>query len=139
MKTKKNRTEIIYDYICHQWQENGLVPTMSEIAEDCEMAVSTVREHLSRLEAQGRIIREPYKSRGIRLVEAINPNNETAEIVYDYLLKNVIGGEVPSQEEIADTCLISRDKVRRALIWLEAQGRIKRGKGQRNIHLIEES
>jgi DNA-binding GntR family transcriptional regulator len=137
MSKRKNRTEEVYEYLRQQWQEERNVPTMREMAEACEMTVSTVREHLSCLEAQGWVMRKAYKSRGTRIIEATNPNNETAEIVYDYLLKNVIGGEVPSQEEIADACLISRDKVRRALIWLEAQGRIKRGEGQRNIHLIE--
>lgn len=136
MTQRKNRTDCVYEYIQEQWQEAS-VPTLSEISIACQMSVSTVREHLSRLEAQGKITREPYKSRSIRLTESSVKSNETAEMVYDYLVENELDGEIPSQEEMATACLLSRDKVRRALIWLEAQGRIERGKGQRSIRLLD--
>lgn len=91
---------------------------------------------LSQLEAQGHIIRQRYKSRGIRLVEDETQENDRAEDVYQFLLETVPTGDIPSQDEIAKACLLSRSAVRLALIWLEAQDRIERGEGQRDIRLV---
>ena len=113
------------------------IPTQREIAKGCGISLSKVNDYLSQLEAQGRIIRIPFKSRGIRLVEGNLQENDTAEDVYDYLLDTIPLGEAPTQKEIGAACFLSRGDVRRALIWLEAQGRIKRGAGQRDIQLIE--
>lgn len=44
-------------------------PSIGDIAGSCGIARSTVAYHLNRLEAAGRIERDPWVDRGIRVVE----------------------------------------------------------------------
>lgn len=46
---------------------NGLSPTVREIAKNCHMNISTVARYLDVLEAQERITRLPNTSRSIRI------------------------------------------------------------------------
>ena len=136
MSDNTSKLERVYQYLQTCWQEEQMMPTQREIAQACGISKSRLANYLSQLEAQGRIERQAYKSRGIRLVDNELQNNETAEAVFRFLLDTVPSGDVPSQDEIATACFLSRNTVRLALIWLETQGRIERGAGQRDIRLI---
>lgn len=138
-KTIKQHKEDVYAYLKQRWEQEHYVPTQREIAIDCGISPVTLNKCLDILEAQGRITRQALQSRNIRMVEASDKQekNEIAEAVYAYLLEVLSTGTAPTQQEIADACYISRSAVRRALLWLEAQERIVRGQGQRNIRLPE--
>ena len=136
MTDKKTKAEIVHTYLQEMWQEKQQIPTQRDIAKHCGISLSRLSDVLSQLEAQGHIIRQRYKSRGIRLVEDETQENDRAEDVYQFLLETVPTGDIPSQDEIAKACLLSRSAVRLALIWLEAQDRIERGEGQRDIRLV---
>lgn len=137
MTYREEGIEAVYQFIRLYKEDGHGSPTLREISESCDLSVTTVNEYLSHLEAQGKIERAPYKSRSIRLVDVENPRNETAEEVLSYIEETLAKDEYPSQLEIAKACLLSRAEVRRALAWLEGQGRIERDKGQRNIRIIE--
>jgi DNA-binding GntR family transcriptional regulator len=127
----------VYQFIQSFKEEYGISPTLREIGDACTVSLGTVSEYLSHLEAQGKIKRLPYKSRGIRLTKVNKRSDERAGEVYDYIEDALEDGESPSQVEIAEACFLSRAEVRRALIWLEGQGWIERKEGQRNIRIIE--
>ena len=131
----KARIERVYQYIVDCWEQDHAIPTQREIARDCELAGGTVSSVLSILEAQGRISRNPLKSRSIRLSKGTPKRDETAEDVYSYLKQAMGNGNIPSQAEIGETCYLSRGEVRRALDYLEGMGKIRREKGQRSIYL----
>ncbi|MEM9954988.1 MAG: hypothetical protein AAF846_25495 [Chloroflexota bacterium] len=137
--SQQENVDGVYSYIKDRFDAKQSAPTQREIAQHCELSTATVGRVLSILEAQGRITRIPYKSRSIRLAEqtASQVQNQQAEAVYHYLQKAMQWGDTPSQQEIAEDCLLSRAEVRAALLWLEAQDRIERGAGQRNIQLLD--
>ena len=60
-------TEAVYHFIVAYIQEHGISPSQREIAEGCYLVRSSVLRHLDKLEAWGRIIRDPNKARSIRL------------------------------------------------------------------------
>lgn len=138
MSKKSERNDTIYDYLKQCWQEASAVPSQREIAQACKMSLATVSDGLSILEAQGRITRQPYKARSIRLVDYQDSQqtNEQAEEVYSYLVSAIEGGRIPTQSEIAESLYLSRASVRQALDWLETEKRIVVGEGQRNIQLL---
>lgn len=141
MSKKRERNQAIYDYLKQCWDEAGNVPTHREIAQACHISLATVSDGLSMLEAQGRITRQAYKARSIRLVEldettGETSNNEYAEEVYQYLVKQIGKGQIPSQQEIADALYLSRGVVRQALNCLETEQRIEVGQGRRKIRLL---
>ncbi|MGB7340197.1 MAG: hypothetical protein WBC91_14970 [Phototrophicaceae bacterium] len=139
MSKQQQPVDAVYTYIKQRIDDQQGSPTQQEIAETCQLSIGTVGRLLEILEAQGQIIRVPFKSRGIRLAQqkTANQKNEIAETVYKYLVQEIQWGDVPSQQEIADACLLSRSEVQRALLWLEAQARIERVDGHRNIRLVE--
>lgn len=69
MSLNDNNTETIYDFIKTYQEKNRKSPTIREIALGCFVSVGTVIRHLDKLEAMGRIEREPYQARSIVLVE----------------------------------------------------------------------
>ena len=137
MKQTEERVERVYRYIKKCLTEKRLSPTQREIAKDCKLSVATVTDYLSLLEAQGRIARTPFISRSIRLMDNTPQSDETAEEVYQFICDSMQDDIIPTQAEIAEGCYLSRSQVRRALVWLETQGKITRGKGQRSIQLVE--
>lgn len=59
----------VYTFICEFISDNeGLSPTLREIADGCFITRSNVTRYLDKLEGQGRIRREPGLPRSIRLV-----------------------------------------------------------------------
>lgn len=142
MSNKEERLARVYTYIKERIETMQGAPTQREIAQACELAYGSVNDYLSLLEGQGKITREPYKSRSIRLVRSDkaentdHPENEVADAVYAYLVNELEAGKVPTQKEIAEGCFLSRSAVRQALLWLVAQKRIELVEGQRNIRLL---
>lgn len=140
MNKKTERNKAIYEYLKQCWDEAGDVPTHREIAQACNISLATVSDGLSMLEAQGRITRQAYKARSIRLVENDKTDdasrNDQAEEVYQYLVKRIESGQIPSHQDIAEALYLSRGVVRQALNWLETEKRIEVGDGQRKIHLL---
>lgn len=59
--------EQVYQFIVAYIDEHGNNPTLREIAAGCYIGRSTTYRFLDKLEAQGRIIREPGQARSIRL------------------------------------------------------------------------
>ncbi len=68
-------TDNVYTFLREYIQQHHLPPTLREIAEGCYIGTSTTLRCLDRLEAQGRISREPGKARGIILLEPETPPN----------------------------------------------------------------
>jgi DNA-binding MarR family transcriptional regulator len=65
---RNDTTESVYAFIIEYMKaHNGLAPSQREIAASCYLVRSAVLRHLDRLEAWGRIIREPGKARSISL------------------------------------------------------------------------
>jgi DNA-binding MarR family transcriptional regulator len=61
--------ENVYRFICNFKAEHGHTPTMRQIADACFLSLSGVGRCLNKLEAWGRITREPNQRRTISLVE----------------------------------------------------------------------
>ena len=59
--------EQVYDFVSSYICEHASSPSLREIADACYLGTSTTYRFLDKLEAQGRIFREPGKSRNIRL------------------------------------------------------------------------
>lgn len=137
MTQTNERLEELYQYIKDCWHDDRRIPTVREMAKAQVMSVSTVSDYLSKLQAQGRITRERYKSRSIRLVDEAVQEDETANLVYEHIRTCLKAGNIPTQTEIASQCYLSRREVRRCLIWLEVQGKIERSAGQRGLRLLE--
>lgn len=57
--------DLIYQFILTYYEQHGLYPTQREIAKGCHLAPSSVYYQLNRLEAQGRIEREPGRMRSL--------------------------------------------------------------------------
>lgn len=66
-------TETIYDFIREFITERKISPSLREIADACYIGHSTVIRHLDKLEADGRITREPNTARSIILLDKDAP------------------------------------------------------------------
>ena len=139
MKRKVDNTELIYDHLVDEWHDYQRTPSYREIAAACGLSVTTVIYHLEKLEGQGRIVREANKARSIRIVEPTDESlkDETTEEIYLFICQQIADGIVPTQTEIADGCYVSRSSVRRHLVRLEAQGKIRVGEGIRDLQLLD--
>jgi SOS-response transcriptional repressor LexA len=62
-------TEAVYAFIEAYIQNEGLAPSIREIAAGCHLSRATVPYHLNRLDAWGWIVLLPGKARGIVLVD----------------------------------------------------------------------
>lgn len=62
-------TEKVYQFLKAFVRANNFPPTVRELADGCGMSRSSVTRHLDRLEAMGRITRQPGKARGITLTD----------------------------------------------------------------------
>jgi SOS-response transcriptional repressor LexA len=139
MSKDQDLGESIYQFIETYIQEHQYSPTVREIAHHCgKLSLSTVVYHLDALEYEGRIRRSRYKSRSLRLLNNPQRFNGLTEEIYTYItnsLKNE--GISPSQEEIAVACHLSKAAVQLQLKILEEQGRIRLGKGHRQIQILK--
>jgi predicted transcriptional regulator len=62
-----NTTDSVYNYVRHYITQHGFSPSQREIGRDCYLAESTVRYHLKKLVAAGRINFDSGKVRTIGL------------------------------------------------------------------------
>lgn len=139
MARANQTSERIYQYIKQYIQTHQISPTVDEITAACEVAKSTSSYHLDKLEAEGRIARQWYKSRSIRLTEGSVNSDAITEEIYAVIVEGIQQeGLAPAQREIAAACHISRPTVQLHLKRLEAQGRIRVGAGHRQIFLVKD-
>ena len=61
-------TEAVYAFIKQYIQQYGYAPSLREIASGCYLGTSSVLRHLDRLEAWGRLARDPGRARSMRLM-----------------------------------------------------------------------
>ena len=137
MSKDQEVSEVIYDYIDRYIKEKRYSPSMREIARACQVALSTVSYHVERLELAGRLRRLRYKSRSIRLLNTPQRQHELSEEVYRFISSLEKDGINPSQDEIAAACHLSKSVVHIQLKILEEAGRIRLGKGHRQIQITE--
>ena len=64
-----NRTDNILQYVRQYKSENGIAPSLREIAAEFQTSTSVVHYHISKLVLDGRMKRLPGIARGIVLVE----------------------------------------------------------------------
>jgi len=64
-------SEAIYEFINIFIEEHGYPPTMREIADGCYISTGNVVRYLDKLEAEGRLIREPRKARSLKLTHKV--------------------------------------------------------------------
>ena len=60
-------TDSVYEYLRHYIRQYGYSPSQREISRDCYLSESTVRYHLKKLAAEGRISFQSGKVRAIWL------------------------------------------------------------------------
>ncbi len=70
LEVAKDTTGIVYAFIVAYMAQHGYAPSVREIAHGCFLGLGTVMWHLTRLEARGRIRREPGVARSITLVKS---------------------------------------------------------------------
>jgi DNA-binding MarR family transcriptional regulator len=139
MAEANQSSETIYEYIKQYIKAYAISPTVDEITAACKVAKSTTSYHLDKLEAEGRIARQWYKARSIRLTEGSVNSDEITEEVYDLIIEGIQEeGQAPSQREIAAACHISRPTVQMHLKRLQARGRIQLGAGHRQIFVVKD-
>lgn len=61
-------TDFVYDFIKQYVDSHGFSPSIADIARGCHMSRSNAMRYLDRLEAFGRITREPGVARSITLL-----------------------------------------------------------------------
>lgn len=59
----------VLDFVRAAIRNKGVAPTLDEIADHFGTAKITVHEHLTHLQDKGRILRQPFKSRAITVIE----------------------------------------------------------------------
>ena len=62
-------TDSVYQYVRHYIAQYGFSPSHREISRECYLAESTVRYHLKKLAADGRISYQSGKVRAIGLAD----------------------------------------------------------------------
>ncbi|WP_426702598.1 transcriptional repressor LexA [Rhodanobacter sp. Col0626] len=102
------RQSNILDFIRSHLDRHGQAPTLEEIGEAMGLAhVSAVLKHVRSLEAKGRLLIEPNRSRGIRLVTSTDPvDADTMELP---LVGRIAAGEpLFSESRIERSLRVSR-------------------------------
>ncbi|MFO7320308.1 MAG: winged helix-turn-helix transcriptional regulator [Chloroflexota bacterium] len=61
-------TDLVFSFITTFIQKNGHAPSQREIARGCYLAQSSVRYHLAKLKAEGRISYDRGKARALTIV-----------------------------------------------------------------------
>lgn len=62
-------TSLVFSYISTFIQQHGHAPSQREIARGCYLAQSSVRYHLAKLKADGRISYDPGKARNLTITK----------------------------------------------------------------------
>lgn len=103
-----SRQSNILDFIRARLEQTGQAPTLEEIGQAMGLAnVSAVLKHVRSLEAKGRLLIEPNRSRGIRLVTTADAlDADTMELP---LVGRIAAGEpLFSESRIERTLRVSR-------------------------------
>jgi repressor LexA len=103
-----SRQSNILDFIRARVKQGGQAPTLEEIGQAMGLPnVSAVLKHVRSLEAKGRLVIEPNRSRGIRLVTAPDPiDADTMDLP---LVGRIAAGEpLFSESRIERTLRVSR-------------------------------
>ncbi len=103
-----SRQSNILDFIRARLEQAGQAPTLEEIGQAMGLAnVSAVLKHVRSLEAKGRLVIEPNRSRGIRLVSSTDAlDADTMELP---LVGRIAAGEpLFSEARIERTLRVSR-------------------------------
>jgi repressor LexA len=103
-----SRQSNILDFIRDRLEHTGQAPTLEEIGQAMGLAnVSAVLKHVRSLEAKGRLVIEPNRSRGIRLVTSANAlDADTMELP---LVGRIAAGEpLFSESRVERTLRVSR-------------------------------
>jgi repressor LexA len=103
-----SRQSNILDFIRARVEQGGHAPTLEEIGQAMGLPnVSAVLKHVRSLEAKGRLVIEPNRSRGIRLVTAPDPiDADTMDLP---LVGRIAAGEpLFSESRIERTLRVSR-------------------------------
>ena len=103
-----SRQSNILDFIRARLEQGGHAPTLEEIGQAMGLPnVSAVLKHVRSLEAKGRLVIEPNRSRGIRLVTAPDPiDADTMDLP---LVGRIAAGEpLFSESRIERTLRVSR-------------------------------
>ena len=91
---KDSRQLDVLQFIYKEVQEHGYPPTVREICNAVQLSsTSTVHGHLSRLEKNGFIQRDPSKPRAIELATSFrfHPNYKTNLMIFlCYVLKGIV-------------------------------------------------
>lgn len=69
VKNEKSTTQQVFRFVKKYTELHTHPPTLREIAEGCFLSTTAVTRHLTRLEEQGKLVREPGRSRGITLLK----------------------------------------------------------------------
>lgn len=62
-------TELVFGFIDEFIQQKGHAPSQREIARGCYLAQSSVRYHLAKLQAEGRINYDRGKARALSVIQ----------------------------------------------------------------------
>ncbi len=118
---KKNKEQLVYEYICNQIAWVGYPPSVREICSAVGLSSpSTVHGYIRRLEEKGLIVKDGAKKRAIRLPDAF----ETEEIISVPLVGTVAAGmPILATENITDTFpLPARFSAGNELFMLKVKG-----------------
>ncbi|MFH1568332.1 MAG: transcriptional repressor LexA [Gemmatimonadota bacterium] len=112
-KKLTERQQAIYDFIARIIQTRGAPPTIREIMEQFEInSTNGVRTTLAALEKKGHIRRHPRLSRGIELVDRVEPEILSQDILEVPIIGRVAAGApILATENIEGTVHVDRSLV----------------------------
>ena len=116
------RTQTIYHYILQCRDQDDFVPTMREIAEACQVPLTTVFRHLDWLEARG-YVRRNHTTRSIRILKPFLTDEEQVYTCLAYSLK--VSALTPSLNRLREVSHLPIGRVKAALQRLVETGRIQ--------------
>jgi repressor LexA len=112
------------DFIRQSINQRGYPPTLREIGEHMGIrSTNGVNDHLRALERKGYLRREDMKSRALKLVESMDPSNDTnsappetfdgSDVIDVQILGRVAAGlPLLAEENVVDTVRVDRGLVR---------------------------
>jgi repressor LexA len=68
MQADRLSSDLVFQYVRDYIEQHGYPPSMRNIAQDCQMSVSTVCYNLDKLEAWGWLTRQPHMPRSLRIL-----------------------------------------------------------------------
>lgn len=111
--------------------QHGNAPTVRELAEQLGMAAPSVSEQLRRLERNGYVKREPFKSRSLTVLKSAEPPPSVARLIAVPIVGTVAAGRpVLAIENICGEVLVEESVVKGGSFFaLKASGKSMIGAG----------